>query len=738
MASRLIYTVIIAAVLISALALRIIDPNPIARLRLLAFDVFQQIAPREYDPQLPVRIVDIDEESLKRIGQWPWPRNILAEIVQKLQGLGAAAIGFDLIFSESDRQSPEQFARRLPQTADTEKLRQLILSLPGHDQSFADAIASAKVVLGFISSNTSGKGAPVSKAGFATAGDDPKLFAPAFKGTASSLGIFQEKATGIGSLNWLPQHDQIVRQLPILINVGGKLYPSFAAELLRVAQGASTFIVKASGASGEESFGSQTGITHVRTGNVIIPTGADGQMWLKFTVSDKRRFIPAWKVLSNEVNASDVEGRIILVGTSAAGLFDLRTTPLDPAVPGVEIHAQALEQMLVGAFLRRPDYASAVELLYMLLLGGIIAFLIYHSGAAWSAVLGAGAVVAVGALSWFAYSRIGWLVDPVFPTIVLTAVYITGTGFLYFRTEAERNRVRTAFSYYMAPALVEKLASDPSQLKLGGETRDITLLFCDVRGFTTISEGLDAEALTRFINRLFTPLSNVILENHGTIDKYMGDSIMAFWNAPLDDPDHARQASKAALGIISRLDELNREWAREAVALGEFFTPVRVGIGLNSGPCCVGNLGSEQRFDYSVIGDNVNIASRLEGQTKTYGAKIIAGETTVQGASDLAFLELDLLHVKGKNEPVHLFALVGDENVARSTNFQAWKEQHDRLIAEYRASNWSKASTALEASRGLCEENMTQTYTLYAERLEVFRKTPPPPDWDGSAYADSK
>ena len=197
MASRILYTVIIAAVLISALALRIIDPNPIARLRLLAFDVYQQIAPREYDPQLPVRIVDIDEESLKRIGQWPWPRNILAEIVQKLQGLGAAAIGFDLIFSESDRQSPEQFARRLPQTADTEKLRQLILSLPGHDQSCADSSASAKVVMGFISLNTSGKGAPVAKAGFATAGDDPKLFAPAFEGTASSLGIFQEKATGI-------------------------------------------------------------------------------------------------------------------------------------------------------------------------------------------------------------------------------------------------------------------------------------------------------------------------------------------------------------------------------------------------------------------------------------------------------------------------------------------------------------------------------------------------------------
>lgn len=738
MGPRLLYTAIIAAVLISALALRIIDPKPIARLRLLAFDTFQQIAPRNYDPSLPIRIVDIDEESLKRVGQWPWPRDQLAKIIGELQKLGAAAIGFDLVFSESDRQSPEQFVKRLPHTASAETLRKLILSLPSHDQSLANAIGSAKVVMGFIAVNTTSKASAPVKAGFVTAGDDPKLFVPAYKGVASNLRLFQTPATGIGSLNWLPEHDQIIRKIPLLLTVRDDLRPSFAAELLRVAQGASTYIVKSSGASGEESFGAKTGITNIRIGNVIIPTGADGQMWLKFTASDKRRFIPAWKVLTGEIGADEIQGRIILVGTSAAGLFDLRTTPIDSAAPGVEIHAQAIEQMLLGTYLRRPDYAGAAELFYLALLGGLIAFLIYYSGAAWSALLGAGAVIGVGIFSWLAYSKLGWLVDPVFPTIALTAIYIVGTVYVYLRTEAERNRIRYAFSHYMAPALVEKLASNPNKLKLGGENRDITLLFCDVRGFTTLSEGLDAEALTRFINRLFTPLSDIILEKRGTIDKYMGDSIMAFWNAPLDDPDHARLACEASLGIMAKLIELNQQWAREAIEQGDFFTPVRLGAGLNSGICCVGNLGSEKRFDYSVIGDSVNIASRLEGQTRVYGPRIIAGETTVRAADGLAFLELDLLHVIGKTEPVKIFALLGDQDLMQKPSFRLWREQHDLLIAAYRNREWSEALSALENCREHCEDDMTQFYTLYAGRIEAFRETPPPPDWDGSAFAEHK
>ena len=254
----------------------------------------------------------------------------------------------------------------------------------------------------------------------------------------------------------------------------------------------------------------------------------------------------------------------------------------------------------------------------------------------------------------------GWLVDPVYPAIALSAIYLAGTLYVFLRTERERNRVRNAFSHYMAPALVERLADDPGKLKLGGETRDMTLLFSDVRGFTTISEGLDAEELTRFLNSLFTPLSNIILEEQGTIDKFMGDALMAFWNAPLDDAKHPSHACSAAFRIMREMKTLNERWRQETEAKGRPFKEVKLGIGLNTGVCCVGNLGSETRFDYSVIGDNVNVASRLEGQSKTYDLMTIVGEETMARAPDFAFLEIDLLKVKGKTSATRIFALLGD------------------------------------------------------------------------------
>ena len=321
-------------------------------------------------------------------------------------------------------------------------------------------------------------------------------------------------------------------------------------------------MVKSSGASGEKAFGEKTGIVAVKVGDFEVPTEANGQMWIRFTPESKERYLPAWKILNGEIGADELEGRILIIGTSAAGLLDLRATPLDASVPGVSLHAQAIEQILQGSFLQRPDFATPAELLYILVLGTLIAVLIYRLGAAGSAVLGGLAVAGVVGVSWYAFDALGWLVDPIYPAIALTAIYLAGTLFVFLRTERERNRVRHAFSHYMAPALVERLADDPSRLKLGGETRDMTLLFSDVRGFTTISEGLDAEELTRFLNSLFTPLSNIILDEQGTIDKFMGDAVMAFWNAPLDDAAHPSHACSAALRMMARDGEPERALAR--------------------------------------------------------------------------------------------------------------------------------------------------------------------------------
>jgi adenylate cyclase len=737
MGPRLLYVLILGTVIAASLALRIWDPSPVARVRSLVFDAYQRVSPRQFDPSLPVRVVDIDEESLKRVGQWPWPRTVLADLVTKLGQNGAAAIGFDMVFPEPDRMSPANTLRFWPNAEALAGLRQEIEKLPSNDQVFAEAIGTAPVVLGFIAA-PQGTSIPETKAGFAHGGDDPKLFAPHYPGAAASLKELQDKAQGAGSLNWIPDHDQIIRRMPMVIRVGDTLYPSFAADMLRLAQGASTYMVKSSGASGEKAFGEKTGIVKIRVGDFEIPTEADGQMWIRFTPEAKERYLPAWKVLNGEIGQDAIEGRILLIGTSAAGLLDLRATPLEPSVPGVSLHAQAIEQILQGSFLQRPDFATAAELLYILVIGLLIAVLIYRLGALGSAVLGGAAVAAVIGISWYAFYVLGWLVDPIYPAVALTAIYLVGTLVVFLRTERERNRVRNAFSHYMAPALVERLADDPSRLKLGGETRDMTLLFSDVRGFTGISEGLDAEELTRFLNSLFTPLSNIILEEQGTIDKFMGDAVMAFWNAPLDDSAHPSHACSAALRMMREMEILNDRWRAEAEAKGRPFKPVQLGIGLNTGICCVGNLGSETRFDYSVIGDNVNVASRLEGQSKTYDVGTVVGESTTARAPDFAFLELDLLKVKGKTEATRAFALLGDHALKQSPNFIKLAERHSEFLARYRAKDWDTAEALSRECERLNTSRLDRLYALYRERIDFFRINPPPPHWDGTAEALSK
>ena len=737
MGPRLLYVLIMGTVIAAALALRVWDPSPVATLRSLVFDAYQRVSPRKFDPALPVRIIDIDEDSLKAIGQWPWPRTVLAELVDKLAANGAAAIGFDIVFPEPDRMSPANALHFWPKSDALASLREEVEKLPSNDQVFAEAIGKAPVVLGFIST-PQGNSIPETKAGFAHGGDDPRLFAPFYPGAAASLPELQAGASGAGSLNWIPEHDQIIRRMPMVVRVGDTLYPSLAADMLRLAQGATSYFVKSSGASGEKAFGEKTGIVGVKVGDYEVPTEANGQMWIRFTPASKERYLSASKVLDGEIGKDEIEGRILIIGTSAAGLLDLRATPLEASVPGVELHAQAIEQILQGSFLQRPDFATPAELLYILVLGLLIAVLIYRTGALGSAVLGGAAIAAVVLISWYAFDAFGWLVDPIYPAIALTAIYLAGTLFVFLRTERERNRVRHAFSHYMAPALVERLADDPSRLKLGGETRDMTLLFSDVRGFTTISEGLDAEELTRFLNSLFTPLSNIILDEQGTIDKFMGDAVMAFWNAPLDDSNHPSHACSAALRMMGEMAGLNERWRREAEAKGRPFKPVQLGIGLNTGVCCVGNLGSETRFDYSVIGDNVNIASRLEGQSKTYDVGTVVGETTTARAPEFAFIELDLLKVKGKTEATRIFALLGDNALKQSQDFINLTARHGEFLARFRAKDWDAAEALSRECEALNSSRLDRLYALYRERIAFFRTNPPPPQWDGTAEALSK
>ncbi|MGQ0671981.1 MAG: CHASE2 domain-containing protein [Hyphomicrobium sp.] len=690
-----------AALLVLAVVLRIADPAPVARLRMSIFDHYIDLAPRVPDPAYPVRIVDIDEASLERIGQWPWPRTRLAELVDKLKSAGAKVIALDLILAEPDRLSPEAFAREFATSPELARLAEQASALPSNDTRLAQSIAAAPVVLGFAAEKNADARPPKSSASFAFAGDNPALFAPDFPGAVASLPILAERAAGLGVVNWLPERDQIVRRVPLVFSIGGALYSSLSLEALRVGAGASTVMVKASGGSGVSAFGQETGIELIRTGDTVLPTDSSGQLWLKFTRSDPRRYLPAHRVLDGSFDPAEVGGRHVFVGASAAGLLDLRATPLDAAVPGVEIHAQAVEQMLAGEHLSRPAYATGAELMFLVGSGLVLVWLIRRAGPVRAALIGLASIVAVGWLSWLAYAGGGLLFDPVYPSIALVGLYLSTSLVTYIGTETERARVRSAFGHYIPAAIVDGIVQDPEKLRLGGESREITVLFADVRGFSRISEGMTPEELIDFVIKLFSPLTDIIYEEGGTVDKYMGDAVMAFWNAPLDVPDHATRAAHAALRMQAALKGINEVIAADAIQRGAKPAEAKLGIGLNTGECVVGNVGSSQKKNYSILGDVVNIAARLEESTKTYGMPIIMGERTAASLGELAMIEIDRVAPRGKDRLETLFALIGDESAAREPGFEKLSTTFAALAPAVAAKDTAKAATLIEGVRAL-------------------------------------
>jgi adenylate cyclase len=705
-----------------AVLVREADPFFVQALRLIAFDSYQRLAPQPYDPELPVRIVDIDPESIARFGQWPWPRTIMRELVVRLTERNAAAVTFDILFAEADRTSLEEVVKWLP--PDQAHRLQGTADSPTNDELFAEALKAAPSVLSIILTGRPSSSAFAPKAGFVFAGDDPKPFLPAFRGVVNNLLRLDDAARGTGSTNLLPNRDGVVRQVPLFFRLGDRIVPSLAAEALRVGQGASTYVLKSSNASGETAFGQSTGLNHVRIGNIEVATDATGALTLKFRQSNPSAFIPAWKLMAGEVDESQIAGKIILVGTSTPGLLDLRATPLDAAVPGVEILAQVIENMLAGRRLTRPDYALAAELCLVIALGLLIALTMSRLSPGWAASFGALLPAAVIAAGWISFRYRDLLFDPVYPSLVLLLLTAGITFYIYRQVETQRAEVRSAFRRYLAPEVVEDIIASPVKLALGGEVRELTLMFCDVRDFTSISEELTASELTTFINELMTPLSDIILRERGTIDKYIGDAIMAFWNAPLDVSHHARRACRSAIEMIGKMAELNRDWREKARTAGRPFTPVRIGIGINTGQCCVGNLGSNQRFDYSAIGDEVNVTSRLEGLTKLYGLPAVVGELTVNQCPGLAVLELDLMRVKGREQPTRIFGLTGVLS-SSAAEIARLRPLHEEFLQAYRAQKWDEAEMLIAQCCKAGAKDLDTYYAVFAARIKKLRGAAP-------------
>jgi len=715
---------IAVVVLLALVALRIADPPPIEELRVRTFDTFQLLQPRETTKR-PVVIVDIDEKSLKEIGQWPWPRTRIADLVNQLARLGAGVVAFDIIFSERDHLSPSAAAQSFRDLDDATRAR--LHELPDNDRVMADAMRHVRTVLG--ESGLSAFVAPLDKSrptlGIATIGGDPKPFLLNYPGLLRNIPTLDDAAAGRGLLSIRTERDGIVRRVPMIMQAQGLLLPSLTFEILRVVAQSDTIVIKADHA----------GVKSIAVPGLEIPTDRNGQLWVHFSHHNAARFVSAVDVLQGRIPPETVAGKLVLIGTSAVGLLDTKTTPTDPVMPGVEVHAQILEGVLTGSVLSNPNYAIVVELLAAGLIASTIIWLVPILGPLIILIVGALTALLLTGMSWYLFSQHHLLLDATFPLVASFAVYIVLVFTNYVSEEAQRRRIRSAFGQYLSPALVEQLAHSPERLVLGGEQRILTVMFLDVRGFTTISELYkdDPQGLISLMNRLLTPLTNAIINRKGTIDKYMGDAIMAFWNAPLDDPDHEANACNAALDILDCIETLNREREQEAQDSGTLFIPINVGIGLNTGSCVVGNIGSDLRFDYSALGDSVNLASRLEGQSKSYGLPIILGSTTARAVADrFATLELDYVRVKGKKEPELVYAIAGRKDFADSNQFQFLHDLNGEMLEGYRNRDWKAALSAIARSRVADHAGQFERYySMYEARIASFEADPPPDDWQG-------
>jgi len=713
------------ALLIGLAAFRIADPAPVEELRVRTFDTFQLIDPRVKTAR-PVAIVDIDEKSLAKLGQFPWPRTRIADLVTNLTRLGAVVIAFDTIFSEPDRLNPDVAAETFRNL--DEETRAKLRALPSNDQIFADAMRRSRVVLG-----ESGLPHVVSEydntlpvTGLAMLGESPQPFLLDFPGLLRNVNVLEQAAAGRGLISIKTERDGIVRRVPMIMQAQGATMPSLSFEILRVATGTDTIFIKSE----------KAGIKSIAVKGFEIPTDHNGQLWVHFARHDPLIYVSAVDVLEGHVAPEMIAGKLVLIGTSAVGLLDVKTTPIDPVMPGVEVHAQVLESALTRALLLRPSYGVVVELCAAIVLGIlVIAFAPLFGPITLVAVGGLFASLLVGT-AWYFYWQQRLLIDFTYPLLSTTAIYLTLIFSSFVREQAQRRQIRSAFSQYLSPALVEQLAQAPEKLVLGGEEREMTIMFSDVRGFTTISESFkhDPQGLTKLMNRFLTPLTNAILARKGTIDKYMGDAIVAFWNAPLDDKEHQLNACEAALDMLERIEGLNEVRQLEAKEGGHPYIPINVGVGLNTGTCVVGNMGSDLRFDYSVLGDSVNLASRLEGQSKEYGFPIIVGSNTALAVKDkFAILELDFIMVKGKKEPEVIYAIAGREDTAQSGYFQRLRNLTIEMLACYRSRDWEGALAAIERGRKTDDAKALKLlYNLYEARIRGYQQNPPPEDWNGA------
>ncbi|MBF0153567.1 MAG: adenylate/guanylate cyclase domain-containing protein [Magnetococcales bacterium] len=641
-------------------------------MRNIAFDAFQRWQPRTYQ-DAPVRILDIDDVSLEKLGQWPWPRTMQAELVQRLQDLDVAAIVFDVVFAEPDQTSPARLAHLWKGDIETLKL---LRQLPDHDVVFAEAIRRGRVVTGFtLGEKKSNDREPAQKASFVIAGDDAKDFLRSLPGRVTTLPILEAAAVGNGAFTFTADSDGVIRSVPLIQRSEDKLYPSLAAEGLRVAQGAKNYFIKSSGAHGEDRAGGHTGLISVRIGDLTAPVGPGGDIWLHYTPPRPDRYVPAWKLMSGEADPEKLKGHIVFVGPSAKGLMDLRYSPLG-IIPGVEVHAQLVEQIIQGSFLERPDLEQAGAITLMVLMWIILVSLLSRLGAMWSVVVGGGAVAATCYGSWYAFSQMHLLLDPVLPSIMVLGTFATFSIPKYLQSEKKSQWIREAFASYVSPNLVQYIIDHPELLKLGGEKRECSFVMTDLAGFTSLMEKFDPNAMVALLNEYLDEMVKIAFRHEGTLDRIVGDAVAIIFSAPVAQPDHAIRAVRCARDM----NEFSWKFAIQQQQEKNIpFGLTRIGV--NTGTVLVGNFGGSNVLDYRALGDAINTAARLESVNKQLGTRICVSGSTVAQCPDFIGRQAGELVLKGKEQGIETYELLSAEEAA-SPRVQAYNAAYQSMLAQ--------------------------------------------------------
>ena len=739
------------------------------RLQNDVFDFFNKTHPREASDE--ITIIDIDEKSLEELGQWPWPRNIMATLVNNLTELGAKVIVFDGVMAEPDRSSPKYFLEHLPEDDISRNFFDEELgkreqdfgddttNLFDHDAMLAAAIKQSKIFVTGFTYGTRSRTVknPINKNRFMFAGKGLKETflekTEKFDVAVTNLPMFSKNAAGNGSFMAKPDQDGILRKTAMIFTDGKNLYPSLSLATVRVAKLGRKGMVRVVEVPLEKRNDIDTAY-RITVANHAIPIDQDGLLHVyyrrfctekEYSVNPancaRQDYVSAFKVISEDFHddiRERIKDKIIIIGTSAEGLKDLRSTALQPLRPGVEVHANVTEQILQDKYLYRTNMTRAAEAvfifasgLFFIVVSPFIGILV--SLALCMTIIG---VAIFGA--YFQYVEHGYLIDPIYPSISVFLIFVASTILSYVRAEAMRKQIRAAFGMYVSPEVMKDLEKNPKKLKLGGENREISVMFTDIRKFTKISESLAPEDLINLMNEFLTSMTDIVLNHKGTVDKYIGDAMMTFWNAPRDVENHEQLACRAALKMQKALEPVNEKVKQQAIEEGREPILLQAGIGISTGMCAVGNMGSVQRFAYSALGDAVNLSSRLEGMTKFYGVSILISEDTCSKLGEFAAIELDMLRAVGKAQAVRVYALFGDEEYAKRSDFAQWQSEHNMMLEAYRNRDFDKALKLLEACKQLSAGKLDKYYANYTDRITALKVRELPADWDAVFIAETK